>query len=34
LFFGGFRLEPLTQKNHFDTRIPGRTIQFGLKFTF
>lgn len=34
LFFGNLALEPLTQKNYTDTRIPARTIQFGLKYSF
>ncbi|MCI0421045.1 MAG: carboxypeptidase regulatory-like domain-containing protein [Acidobacteria bacterium] len=34
LFFGNLTTEPLTQKNYVDTRIPARTIQFGLKYSF
>ncbi len=34
LFFGNLGIEPLTQKNYYDTRIPARTIQFALKYSF
>lgn len=34
LFFGNLGIEPLTQKNYVDTRIPARTIQFGLRYSF
>ena len=34
LFFGSLGIEPLTQKNYVDTRIPARTIQFGLRYSF
>ncbi|HWQ36334.1 MAG TPA: carboxypeptidase-like regulatory domain-containing protein [Blastocatellia bacterium] len=34
LFFGSLGIEPLTRKNYVDTRIPARTIQFALKFSF
>jgi hypothetical protein len=34
LFFGNLTIEPLTQKNFVDTRIPARTIQFALKYSF
>ncbi len=34
LFFGNLSIEPLTQKNYVDTRVPARTIQFGLKYSF
>ena len=34
LFFGNLGAEPLTQKNYVDTRIPARTIQFGLRYSF
>ncbi len=34
LFFGNLGIEPLTQKNYVDTRIPARTIQFALKYNF
>ncbi|HYP28071.1 MAG TPA: carboxypeptidase-like regulatory domain-containing protein [Blastocatellia bacterium] len=35
LFFAGFEAEPLTNRNLFvDTRVPKRTIQFGLKYFF
>ncbi|MGE0126862.1 MAG: carboxypeptidase regulatory-like domain-containing protein [Blastocatellales bacterium] len=34
LFFGNLAAEPLTQKNYVDTRIPARTIQFGLRYSF
>jgi hypothetical protein len=34
LFFGNLAAEPLTQKNFVDTRIPARTIQFAIKYSF
>jgi hypothetical protein len=34
LFFGNLGIEPLTQKNYVDTRVPARTIQFALKYNF
>ncbi len=34
LFFGNLGVEPLTQKNYVDTRVPARTIQFALKYNF
>jgi hypothetical protein len=34
LFFGGFAARPATEKIFTDTRVPPRTIQFGLKFNF
>jgi hypothetical protein len=34
LFFGNLTTEPLTQKNYVDTRLPARTIQFALKYSF
>ncbi len=34
LFFGNLGTEPLTQKNYVDTRIPARTIQFGVRYSF
>jgi hypothetical protein len=34
LFFGNLGIEPLTRKDYVDTRIPARTIQFALKFSF
>jgi hypothetical protein len=34
LFYGNLSIEPLTQKNYVDTRVPARTIQFGLKYSF
>jgi hypothetical protein len=34
LFFAGFGLAPATEKIFTDTRIPKRTIQFALKYSF
>jgi len=36
LFFAGFTTEPANKDNHLfiDTRVPARTIQFALKFSF
>jgi hypothetical protein len=36
LFFGGFNIgiRPATEEIFIDTRVPSRTIQFGLKFNF
>jgi hypothetical protein len=36
LFFGGFNIgiRPATEDIFIDTRVPSRTIQFGLKFNF
>ncbi|MEK6405494.1 MAG: carboxypeptidase-like regulatory domain-containing protein [Acidobacteriota bacterium] len=36
LFFGGYTIEPGTEDNHLfvDTRVPKRTIQFALKYSF
>ena len=34
LFFGNVGIEPLTQKNYVDTRIPMRTIQVAVKYSF
>src|SRR5262249_9132354 len=34
LFFGELAAQPLTQKNYVDTRIPARTIQFAVKYSF
>jgi hypothetical protein len=34
LFFGGFELRPATEQIFTDTRIPKRTIQFALKYSF
>lgn len=36
LFFGGYTVEPATEDNNLfvDTRVPKRTIQFALKFSF
>ncbi|MCI0663982.1 MAG: carboxypeptidase-like regulatory domain-containing protein [Acidobacteria bacterium] len=34
LFYGDYTADPLTNQNYYDTRIPARTIQFGLKYSF
>jgi hypothetical protein len=34
IWFADFQLEPLTQKHFVDTRLPARTIQFALKYSF
>jgi carboxypeptidase family protein len=36
LFFGGYTTEPATENNRLfiDTRVPARTIQFALKYSF
>jgi hypothetical protein len=34
LFYGNVGIEPLTQKNYYDTRVPARTIQFALRYSF
>ncbi len=34
IWFADFTLEPLTEKHFVDTRVPARTIQFGLKYSF
>lgn len=34
LFYGNVGIEPLTRKDYVDTRVPMRTIQFGLKYSF
>jgi hypothetical protein len=34
IWFADQQLEPLTEKNFVDTRVPARTIQFGLKYRF
>jgi hypothetical protein len=34
LFFGGFGITPATQQNFVETRLPKRTIQFALKYSF
>jgi hypothetical protein len=34
IWFADFQLEPLTQKSFTDTRLPARTIQFALKYSF
>ncbi len=34
IWFADFQLEPLTEKHYVDTRLPARTIQLGLKYSF
>jgi hypothetical protein len=34
IWFADQQLEPLTQRHFVDTRLPARTIQFGLKYSF
>jgi hypothetical protein len=34
LFFGGLQARPASEQVFIDTRVPSRTIQFGLKFNF
>jgi hypothetical protein len=34
IWFADFTLEPLTEKHFTDTRLPARTIQFALKYSF
>jgi len=34
LFFGGYGVRPATEKIFVDTRLPARTIQFALKYSF
>lgn len=34
LFFAGFGLTPASQEHFVNTRVPMRTIQFGLKYSF
>ncbi len=34
LFVGTQTIEPLTQKTYVDTRVPMRTVQFGLRYSF
>jgi hypothetical protein len=34
LFFGNQSIEPLTRKDYTDTRLPARTVQFGLRYRF
>jgi hypothetical protein len=34
IWFADVQLEPLTEKDYVDTRLPARTIQFALKYSF
>jgi hypothetical protein len=34
IWFADFQLEPLTEKHFVDTRLPARTIQFAMKYSF
>ncbi len=34
LFYGDYQAEPLSEKNYYDTRIPARTIQFAMRYSF